>query len=97
MEKEPKLLVIYIGVAGIRSEDIEEFVKRVTRRITPSTFNSEVIVIPVQSSDTRVECINPVYITEKELIEKHSKLMGELHEELEHQIVLLKNEQQEKD
>lgn len=79
-------MVIYIGVAGIRSEDIDEYVHQVTRRITPQTFEGEIIIIPAQSYDTRVECINPQYITEPELIQKHTELMKELHDELAHQI-----------
>lgn len=92
MEKEPKLIVLYIGVAGVRSEDIEDFTQRVIKRISPTTIDAEIIVIPIQSTDTRVECINPKYITEEELVNKHTELMKELHEELEHQIKQLKDE-----
>lgn len=89
---ENKIIVLYIGVAGIRSEDIPEYVKNITNKISPSTVDAEIIVIPIQTTDTRIECINPVYVTEKELIDKHTNLMKELHEELEHQIKQLKDE-----
>jgi hypothetical protein len=90
---ENKIILMYIGVAGIRSEDIEDFIQKITRRIAPSTVNGEIIVIPTQTTDTRIECINPIYITEEELVKKHTDLMKELHEELEHQIKQLKDEQ----
>lgn len=90
-EKENKIIVIYVGVAGIRSEDIPQFIEKVSKRISPSTVGSEIIIIPIQSVDTRVECINPVYVTEEELVVKHTNLMKELHDEIEHQIKQLKD------
>lgn len=96
MKEEKKIIVIYIGVAGIRSEDIETFVRKVTSKIIPTTVDGEIIIIPVQSANTKIECINPVFITEQELIEKHKNLMNELHVQLEHQISILKNEENEK-
>ena len=90
METENKIIVIYVGVAGIRSEDIDVFVREVTKRIVPSSVKAEFISIPVQSCDTRMECINPKYITEPELIQKHTELMKELHDEITHQIEEIK-------
>lgn len=94
--KENLIFVVYIGVAGIRSEDIEEFVHKVTNRIMPTSVEGEIIIIPNQSTHTRIECINPKYITENELIEKNKKLIKDLNEELEHQLNILKSENDEK-
>jgi len=87
---ENKIIVIYVGVAGIRTIDIDEYVHEVTEKILPSAVQAEFIVIPIQSYDTRMECINPKYITEEELITKNTALMAELVVELEHQIKNLK-------
>jgi len=97
-QTKSKLLVIYIGVAGIRSEDIADYVHKITNQISPLTIESEIITIPVNSYDTRIECINPKYITNDKLIKQHTKLMNELHIELEHQIKQIKenNETTEK-
>lgn len=76
------ILVIYIGVAGIRSEDISEFVNKVTSKISPVTFEGEIITIPVQSYDTRVECINPRYVTDEDLIAENMSMIKKLREEL---------------
>ncbi len=90
-----KILVIYVGVAGIRSEDIEDFVNKLSKRITPETFEGEIILIPTQSIDTRIECVNPKYITEPELIKEHTEMMKKLQEQLQYQSELLKNNKNE--
>ena len=90
MEEEYKLIVLYAGVQGIRSEDIEEFVKKLTKRIAPTSMKGEVIIIPVQSPDTRIECINPKYITDTDLINEHTEMMKTLREHLQNQVEQVK-------
>ncbi len=92
---ENKILVIYIGVQGIRSEDIQYFTEKITKKIMPSTFEGEILVIPTQSPDTRIECINPKYITDTELIREHTEMMKKLQEELQHQLNQLKQNNNE--
>lgn len=87
-----KIIVIYIGVAGIRTEDIEEYVRKVTSKIVPETIKAEFITIPIQSYDTRIECINPKYITEEKLIQEHETKLKILNEELQDQINEIRNE-----
>ena len=87
-----KIIVLYIGVQGIRSEDIETFVEKITERIAPTTIQGEIIIIPTQSPDTRIECIDPIYVTEEKLIQEHTEMMKKLHEELQHQLNYLKKE-----
>lgn len=82
---EKKILVIYVGVVGIRSEDIGDITRKIVSRIVPETFQGEIIVIPTQSVDTRIECIDPKYITEEELVREHTELMKKLNEELRYQ------------
>jgi hypothetical protein len=94
-KKINQILVIYVGVAGIRSEDIPAFVKRITEKISPKSIEAEIIVIPVQKQDTRIECINPIYITNEKLIEQHEELIKKLNEELQYQAELLKNKNNE--
>jgi N-formylglutamate amidohydrolase len=87
---DAKIFVIYVGVAGLRTEDIPDYVQKVAGKITPQSFDGEVILIPVQLYDTRIVCINPEYITEPELVEKHRTMMKELHEALQNQLEQLK-------
>jgi len=95
---EAKILVIYIGIGGIRSEDIDTYMQKVTKLITPATFEGDVIVLPTQlliAPDTRIECINPKYITETELISEHTEAMKKLQEELHSQLDILKEKKNE--
>jgi hypothetical protein len=87
---ENKILVMYIGVAGIRSIDIEDTIHKISKKITPSTFEGEIIIIPTQSLDTKIECINPVYITDEKLISEHTDMMKKLQIELDYQLKNLK-------
>ena len=89
---ETKIIVIYLGIAGIRSEDIENYVKAVTSKIIPSTFQGEIIIIPTQLVDTKIECINPKYITDDNLIKQHTESMKRLQDELKIQEELVKKQ-----
>ena len=92
---ENKILVIYVGVAGIRSEDIETFINKLSKKIIPETFQGEIIFLPTQSYDTRIDCINPKYVTDNELISEHTRMMKKLNEELRYQSEQLKNNKNE--
>jgi hypothetical protein len=93
--EENKIIVIYVGVAGIRSEDIEDFVKKVVSKISPTTVQGEIISVPVQSQDTRIECINPKYITDIKLNKEHTEMMKKLQHELQVQLDILKKKNNE--
>ena len=95
---EVKILVIYIGIGGVRSEDVDTYMKKVTEKITPTTFEGEIIILPTQllvAPDTRIECINPIYITERELITEHTEIMNKLQKELKIQLEILKQNKNE--
>jgi len=74
----------------VRSEDVEGTVNKIVKKIIPQTFQGEVIIIPVQSPHTRMECINPEYITDEELVRKHTEMMEKLQKELQNQLEQLK-------
>lgn len=92
-QKNDKLiLVIYVGVAGMEMELIPDYMNKVSTRLTPHNIDGEIIFIPTLSSyDTRVECINPAYITDIELINKNTNLLSQLNIELNNQLNILKN------
>jgi len=82
---------MYIAVGGLSNDDdINEYVKTVARKITPETFVGEIIILPILGNDSRVECINPKYITDIALINEHQTLMKTLNDELQNQIKELK-------
>ena len=93
-----KILVIYVGIAGMRSEDVPDYVEKIAKRIVPSTFVGEVLVLPTQTlpvMEARIDCINPVYVTETELIQQHTEKMKKLQEELQNQLDLINNDKNE--
>jgi len=90
MKKNNLIFVLYIGVAGVRTEDIPSYVKRVSQIVIPESVEGEFITIPIQSFENRIECINPIYITDEFLIKKHELLMEELNIKLEEQLKILK-------
>ena len=95
MTDEKKILVYYVGIGSIDEQDVEEYVNRIAKKITPTTFEGEIIIIPVRSYNTEIKCINPVYVTEEALIEEHNELIKELNKELQTQLGILNNEKNE--
>lgn len=92
---EAKIFVLYVGVQGMRSEDIEEFVYKLSTKIAPTSVEGEIIVIPTQSPNTTLECINPKYITDADLIKEHTEMLRKLKEHVQHQMDQIKEEDNE--
>lgn len=79
------ILVYYISIVNLPVEQQYEYLKRVHEKIyidrdTIPNFGAA-ITIPTYG-ESRIECINPVYITDTDLIKKHERLMAELHESM---------------
>jgi len=92
MENSNKLiLVYYIGVMHLDHIDIPEYMQKIRDRISIPDLNGHSIFIPVFTQDSRVECINPKYVTEEELIKEHVSLMRKLNVELQYDIEELNN------
>jgi hypothetical protein len=86
---ENSVYVIYVGVAGLRSEDVPHYVNEVTKKLIPESVSGEFIGIPTLStSDTTIVCINPKYITEESLIIEHRQNMETLNELVQEEIKL---------
>lgn len=92
LETDSKILVIYVGVGNIDEHSIPDVVRKISERIVPSTFEGEIIVIPTRSYDTKIECINPRYVTEEELIKENTEMLKRLNEEVQHQLNQIENE-----
>lgn len=76
-----KTYVLYIGVRNIRSSDIDQYVEKITEKLFPIAVpeNSTVLVLPTDTTENRLECIDPLYITDENLIFKHNTLLAELN------------------
>lgn len=88
------ILVYYISINGIRTEDIQRYMEEVSTKISAKSIKvAEIIFIPVQG-ETRIECINPKYITDEELIREHRLKMDILNENLNSNIKSIKKEKE---
>jgi len=85
MEEVKLTLVFYIDVRLIETEDIPKFMHGIAEQMDSDSVTKDVLYIPIYG-ESRVECINPVYITNEDLIRKHERLMAELHEHLNNQL-----------
>lgn len=84
-EKNNEIMVFYIDVRMVEPEEISKLMEKIKKSIIPKNFLGEIILIPIYG-ETKVECINPKYITDSDLIKKHERLIAELHEHLNNQI-----------
>lgn len=91
MTADRKILVFYLGVGNMHNGDISEYVDAVRTRFFTQEFvdrnDCEILLLPVRELNSRVECINPVYVTDKDLIKEHETLMQEFNESLNNFIV----------
>lgn len=88
MKKNEQILVFYIGVKDVDTTkmSIKDYMSIAYNNLCPKTFKGETIFIPCNVSDSRVEMINPIYITDKNLILKHELMMEELNNNIKYQI-----------
>jgi hypothetical protein len=92
-KSDKKILVFYIGVKNVNYDTIGRYITEVSQKITPEFFDGTVIFIPELESDrTKIECINPKYITDTDLIEENNKMLKKLNNHIEKQIKLLNDE-----
>jgi hypothetical protein len=86
------ILVYYIDVRTINYDDVGSYIKQIMEKVTiKMPIIGEIIAIPIYG-ETRIECINPKYITEKELIREHRLKLDKLHEMLDNYIMQKENE-----
>ena len=88
-DKDKLFLLSYLNISTIASTDIPQFLDKFSRAIK---FDDSVqhIIIPVRDGETRVECINPVLLTEEQYKEAEEKIKN-LQNEVEEAIKKLKN------
>lgn len=83
MDKDRLIIVIYVNIAPIDSAYVSEYLYKIAKA---TMFDESIVrlVIPVREGETRVECINPQFITEdkyKEVEETVEKLKEKLKDE----------------
>lgn len=77
--EDKKILVFYVGVSDMPDNMVGQYIKRVKDSFLTEDFairnHCEMILIPTRNIDSSIECINPKYIIEQELVTKHGELM----------------------
>ena len=73
LDKDKLLIVAYINVQGIKDLTVPEILGGVAERLEyDESVNT--IIVPTRNSETRIECINPVLLTDEQYQETRYKL-----------------------
>lgn len=73
-ENNRLILVFYIDVSHIYKEDIPAYMNEVATELSKNDNNTDKYFIPIFEGDSRIECINPVMISEEEYAEVKRKI-----------------------
>ena len=65
-EKDKIFIIVYLNVGEIPDEDIYEYASKAMKAMIPKNDDGTVsiTIVPVRESETHIECINPVLLTE---------------------------------
>jgi hypothetical protein len=70
MSKEKIILIHYINLGNIDSNDVSEMMENVVNKFSPKEEDNIISYwIPVREGETRVECINPKLVSEEDFTE----------------------------
>lgn len=89
MDKDKLFLVYYVNVGNIHAEDVNEYLYSFAETFTYDE-SIEKIIIPIREGETRVECINPVLLTDEQYKEVDEKVKN-LKKEVETALKTLNN------
>lgn len=93
-EQQPLILVSYIEIGNAADYEVMEIVEKVRKAIVnPEEKNIKHFIIPVRDQGSKIECINPVRVSDDEyklIEEKLQNCEKELHK-------VLKNYRKEKE
>ena len=75
MLKDKIFLVLYLDTAEIPQDFEGEYIKNISERLEHLKDDSVMLVIvPVEGQETRLECINPVLLTEAQYVQIQKKI-----------------------
>lgn len=87
LDKDKLFIVVYVGVHGFGDQTVSEILGNVARCVKyDDSVNT--LIIPTRDSETRVECINPVLLTEKQYKDAEEKI-NTLKQEVEEKLKTL--------
>ena len=73
MDKDKLFLVIYLNIADIPSQDVVEYINKVAE-VTKFDDSVQRLIVPVRGEETKIECINPVLLTEDQYKDVEDKI-----------------------
>ncbi len=88
LDKDKLFIIIYVDVRNVNRADVSEYLRPIANA---TVFDESVIrlIIPTRDSETRVECINPVLLTEEQY-EETKKRIEDLAEKVKEALDTLK-------
>jgi hypothetical protein len=79
--EEEKIFVLYFGCLGLSDDDMYDAVEKL-QTLFNQKFGIVYIIPDFLSQKTELKCINPCYITEKELVSESKKNLKELNKKI---------------
>ena len=73
-ENNRLILVFYIDVSRIDRSDISAYMNDIATSLSKKDDGTDKYFIPIYEGDSRVECINPVMVSEEEYAKVRQKL-----------------------
>ena len=90
MNKEKIILIHYINVSNIDSNDVSKIMEEIINKFSPKEEDNIISYwIPVREGETRVECINPKLVSEEDFTE--AKRVLDRNQEIVNNIINWKN------
>ena len=81
MEKEKLILVCYLNCKGLTSQEFHEQARELRKVLNKNEYEN--YIIGIQEGETRLECINPVIITDEEQKQQLRDKLNKLNEEID--------------
>ena len=79
LDKEKLFLVVYLNISGIPDVDVTDYLNQFGTSFSYDE-SVEMLLVPVKNKETRVECINPVLLTEEQYTEVEKKIESLIQE-----------------
>jgi len=77
--KDVIILAIYINVGNLNEEDARSYVSQATKSMQwNEEDNIRAIFIPVRDQETKIECVYPKYVTQKDVDADYDKMLSRL-------------------
>lgn len=84
--EDKKIIVFYVGVGDMETNQVGQYIDQIKKAFFTEEFaarlNCEMVLIPTREINSKLECINPKYITNQELIDEHKTLMIDYLEQM---------------